>query len=479
MNPTLTAILVLVYFGILMLISHSQSQHCSNDSFFRGNRKSPWIVVAIGMVGASLSGVTFVSVPGMVRGNDMLYLQTVLGFFVGYILIANILLPTYFKLDSPSIYVYLRKRFGNRSYRTGASFFLLSKTIGAAARLYVVAIILQTFILDAWKVPFPVTVSLIMLMIWLYTRKSGIKTIVWTDLLQTLCLLTALVLIITGLVRSLDMTAGEACRAIVRDEHFHLFEFRDWSSKQHFVKQFFSGIFIALVMTGLDQDMMQKNLSINNLKDAKKNIYTYGFCFLPVNFLFLGLGVLLLVFAQRNGFELPVKSDDILPVLATRHLGPAVAIFFMIGIISAAFSSADSALTALTTSFCVDILDRPDDNRLRKRLHLLLSALMLAIILIFRQANNGSLIDAIYVIAGYTYGPLLGLYAFGLFTRRPINDRRTPFIAVASPLVCALLQYLSTHFLHYAMGYELLMLNGLLTFFALWISGLHMEEKTV
>ncbi|MBQ7162929.1 MAG: sodium:solute symporter [Bacteroidales bacterium] len=473
MSVYLVGGLLLAYFGLLMLISSLQTnRRKSNEVFFLGSRRSPWVVVAIGMVGASLSGVTFVSVPGMVRSSDMLYMQTVLGFFVGYVLIAEILLPTYFRLRSPSIYAYLNERLGKCSYKTGASFFLLSKTIGAAARLYVVAIILQTFFFDRWHVPFWVTVSCIIVMIWLYTARSGIKTIVWTDMLQTFFLLTALVLIIVGVVRSLGASPAECWQTLVADEHFRLFEFRDWHSKQHFVKQFLSGIFIALVMTGLDQDMMQKNLSISNLKDAKRNIYSYGFAFIPVNFLFLSLGVLLIIFAARNGYALPEASDKILPVFATQgYLGGAVTIFFMLGIIAAAFSSADSALTALTTSLCVDILERPDDSRLRRRMHVVISLFVLGIIMIFKIVNSGSLIDALYTITGYTYGPLLGLFAFGLTTRRPVWDRATPWIALASPLICALIQYLSTRYLHYSFGYELLMLNGLLTFAALWASG--------
>ena len=479
MSVYLVGGLLLAYFGILMLISALQpNRRKSNDVFFMGSRRSPWVVVAVGMVGASLSGVTFVSVPGMVRGSDMLYMQTVLGFFVGYVLIAEILLPTYFRLKSPSIYAYLHDRLGRRSYKTGASFFLLSKTIGAAARLYVVAIILQTFFFDRWQVPFWLTVSCIIVMIWLYTARSGIKTIVWTDMLQTVCLLTALVLIIVQVARSLGMGPGECWQALVADGHFHLFEFQDWHSKQHFVKQFFSGIFIALVMTGLDQDMMQKNLSISNLKDAKRNIYTYGFAFIPVNFLFLSLGVLLLIFAARHGYALPEASDEILPVFATQgYLGPAVTIFFMLGIIAAAFSSADSALTALTTSLCVDILDRPDDSRLRRRMHVVISLAVLLIIMVFRWVNSDSLIDALYTITGSTYGPLLGLFAFGLTTRRPVLDSATPYIALASPLLCALIQYLSTRYLHYTFGYELLMLNGLLTFAALFLCGRHRHDS--
>lgn len=473
------AALLLAYFLLLMLVSSFQGKKQTNDSFFRGDRRSPWIVVAIGMVGASLSGVSFVSVPGMVRASSMLYMQTVLGFFVGYLLIAKVLLPTYYKQNAPSIYVYLQQRFGVRSYKTGAAFFLISKLIGAAARLYVVAIILQTFIFDAFKVPFVLTVAIIILMIWLYTMRSGIKTIVWTDLLQTVALLSALVLTLIQLAKSLDLNAAETWQALTTSEHFKFFEWQDWHSKQHFVKQFFSGIFIALVMTGLDQDMMQKNLSINNLKDAQRNVYCYGFAFIPVNFLFLCLGVLLLFFAQTKGIALPAANDDILPVLATQgYLGKATAMIFLLGIVAAAFSSADSALTALTTSFCVDIVGRPDDVRLRRRVHVLISLLMLLIILVFRAVNSGSLIDAIYTIAGYTYGPLLGLFALGLCTKSSLNDRWTPYVAVAAPVICALLQYISTNYWGYVFGYELLMMNGLITFVVLWWSGKRLTHRS-
>lgn len=472
MAPSFVIILLAGYFAVLMGVSLLQkSKVVGNESFFSGNRRSPWYVVSFGMIGASLSGVTFVSVPGMVRSNDMLYMQTVLGFFVGYVIIAEILLPVYFKQDSSSIYSYLKQRFGQHTYKTGSSFFLLSKLIGAAARLYVAVLILQVFILDSWNVPFWLTATFILLMIWLYTRRGGIRTIVWTDMFQTLCLLGALILLIVQACRALHLDAGGAVTAICHNPHFHWFEFADWHSKQHFVKQFFSGIFIALVMTGLDQDMMQKNLSISRLKDAKRNIYAYGAAFLPVNFLFMCLGVLLLILAAENGIALPAAGDDILPMFATQgYLGQAACILFVIGIIAASFSSADSALTALTTSFCVDLLEKPADEELRRRVHIGMSLAMLALVLVLKAVNSTSVLDAIYMIAGYTYGPLLGLFAFGLITRRPVSDRLVPFIAVASPLLCAGIQWLSTHYLHYTLGYELLMLNGLLTFIALRFS---------
>ncbi len=483
MNEFLVLGLVLAYFGLLLLISIlSKGSDQNNNAFFLGERKSPWIVVAIGMIGASISGVTFVSVPGMVRENSFLYMQTVLGFFVGYVLIARILLPVYYRLNAPSIYVYLKQRFGKYSYKTGAAFFLLSKTIGAAARLYVMAIVLQVFVLEKWGVPFALTAALIIAMIWIYSSRNGIKTIVWTDMLQTICLLTAMVLIIIQLTKSLQPESGSVWGLMKASPYMKMFEFEDWHSKQHFVKQFFSGIFIALVMTGLDQDMMQKNLSIPNLKKAKRNIYTYGFAFIPVNFLFLSLGVLLLLFAQKNQLELPLLSDDILPFISTgSYLGLDASIFFIIGIISAAFSSADSALTSLTTSFCVDILDRRDDVRLRKWVHLLISIFFLFIILIFKAVNNRSLIDAIYVIAGYTYGPLLGLFTYGLFSKKPVRDKWVPYIALSAPLLSAFLQFISSRYWSYSMGYELLMLNGGLTLLMLWLSGktLHPDRQLI
>ena len=479
MGPTTLIILMLGYFLVLMCVSWMQkSKSAGNRAFFQGDGHSPWFVVSVGMVGASISGVSFVSVPGMVLNNDMLYMQTVLGFFVGYILIAEILLPIYYSLDSPSIYTYLLNRFGNRSYKTGSAFFLLSKITGAAVRLYVVVLILQYFILDSLGIPFAVTTAVILLMVWLYSRQGGIKTIVWTDLFQTLILLSAMVLLIIQVCHAMDVSAMEACGIICKDEHFRWFEWSDWHSQQHFVKQFTSGIFIALVMTGLDQDMMQKNLTIRNIKDARRNIYIYGFSFVPVNFLFMCLGILLLVFADREGIALPASTDDILPMFATRgYLGNASCILFVIGIVAASFSSVDSALTALTTSFCMDILGRKDDTRARRLTHVGMTIVIFVLVVILNSNKNNSLLDIIYVIAGYTYGPLLGLFAFGLFTKRNARDCLTPMIAVVSPLICGALQLFSTRILGYSFGYEILMVNGMLTFSALWLSSARQNSK--
>ena len=346
MNSYIILFIIAAYFTVLLLIAWITGRNNSNEAFFLGDRKSPWYIVSIGMVGTSLSGVTFVSVPGMVRAIDMTYMQTVLGFFVGYIIIAKVLLPLYYKLQLTSIYSYLDDRIGRRGYKTGASFFLLSKIVGAAARLYLVVLILQTYVFNAWNIPFAVTAILSILLVWLYTFRSGIKTIIWTDTLQALCLVAMLIVIIWQVKDKMGLDFGGMAQTLVESPHFRIFEFGDWHSTQNFFKQFFSGIFITIVMTGLDQDMMQKNLSCKSLKDAQKNMYTYGFAFTPVNFLFLALGVLLLTLAAQQNIQLPTLNDDILPMFCTSGiLGGSILIFFTIGIIAAAFSSADSALT--------------------------------------------------------------------------------------------------------------------------------------
>ena len=471
--------IIAVYFGLLLFIAWlTGRKSSSNDAFFTGNRQSPWYIVSIGMIGTSLSGVTFVSVPGMVRSIDMTYMQTVFGFFVGYIIIAHILLPLYYKLKLTSIYSYLKDRIGHRGYKTGASFFLLSKSIGAAARLYLVVLILQHYVFDAFNIPFAVTVILSILLVWIYTFRSGIKTIIWTDTIQAICLIAMLVVIIWQVKDALGMSFVEMSTSVANNPHFRIFEFNDWNSSQHFAKQFFSGIFITIVMTGLDQDMMQKNLSCRNLKEAQKNMYTYGFAFTPVNFLFLVLGILLLIVAEQKQIALPELSDDILPMFCTSGiLGNSILIFFTIGIIAAAFSSADSALTALTTSYCVDIRQREGDEQLRRRAHIGIAVVFGLFILMFKTLNSTSVIDAIYIMCSYTYGPLLGLFAFGLFTNRKPCDKLVPYIAVASPLVCFVLEKTAMQCWGYKFGYELLMINGLLTFVGLYVSGRDGEQR--
>ncbi|WP_306305802.1 sodium:solute symporter [Marinifilum fragile] len=431
-------------------------------------------MVAFGMVGASLSGVTFISVPGWVKSIDFTYMQMVLGYMLGYIVVANILLPLYYKLNLTSIYTYLDGRFGRASYKTGASFFLLSRTIGASFRLFLMANVLQITVFDAWGVPFAVTVVITILLIWLYTFKGGIKTIVWTDTLQTLFMLLAVGVSIFLIMDKLNLNISGLTNMISESEYSQVFVFDDWHSKQNFFKQFFTGAFITIVMTGLDQDMMQKNLSCKNLGEAQKNMYWYGFAFIPANLLFLILGALLLVFAHHEGIAIPERGDDLFPLLATQHLGPVVSLFFLVGLMAAAYSSADSALTSLTTSFTVDILDADESDevktrKLRRQSHVLFSALLLLVIMIFRAINDDSVIAAIFTVAGYTYGPLLGLYAFGLFTKLQVKDKLVPIIAILSPVICYILKDNSVDWFGITIGFELLMINGALTFIGLWL----------
>ena len=549
-------ITIAIYFALLLLISNLVGKG-GNDAFFRGNRQSPWPVVAFGMIGASLSGVTFISVPGMVMTIDMTYLQMCIGFIFGYILVAFVLLHLYYKYNLTSIYSYLDVRFGRTCRKTGSSFFLLSKMTGAAARLYLVCLILQQYVFDALRVPFVLTVVGTLLLIWLYTHKSGIKAIVWTDSLQTLCLIVALILILLKASDMLGMSFGEAMTAVWNDPHSRIFEFSDWSSKQHFWKQFLSGIFIVIVMTGLDQDMMQKNLSCKNLRDSQKDLCSYGLLFAPVNFLFLSLGVMMMLLYAKTGTPLPAKGDSLLPdFIATGLMGQAVLVFFTIGIIASAFSSADSALTALTTSFCIDILgiedseekmkneegrmkneecrmknenntsneqskthssfgakrqffihhsERSDNSsfgakrqffilhseqsdnsssfilhssfsnpeRTRKWVHVCMMVIFVLFILGFKALSNSSVIDTIYTIASYTYGPLLGLFAFGMTTHLKPRDKWIPFIAILSPIICYAIDSITLQVSGYKFGYEMLMFNGILTYIGLLLISKH------
>jgi Na+/proline symporter len=406
-------------------------------------------------------------------------MQMVFGFFFGYLVIAYVLLPLYYRLNLTTIYGYLEQRYGPKSYKTGAWFFLISKIVGAAARLYLVAFILQTLVFDAWGVPFVVTVIGIILVIWLYSHKSGIKTIIWTDWLQTILFITALILIVWQVAMRLNLNFGGVVTTIANSSHSRIFVFDDWGSTQNFFKQFFSGMFITIVMTGLDQDQMQKNLTIRTLKDAQKNVVSYGLAFAPINFLFLCLGVLLIVFAEQNGIMLPDVSDNILPVIASEYLGQTVLAIFIMGIVAAAFSSADSALTALTTSFCVDILNMKPvsqtkvqeqrDIRTRRIVHLGVSAAFVLIILLIEAIGSDSIITAIYKLASYTYGPLLGLYVFGLYSKVKPMDKWVPYVAIASPVLCFIIEIAMQQLFGYQVGYELLLMNGLFTGMGLWI----------
>lgn len=474
MSPYLVIFIIAAYFLLLISISYFTSRNANNQAFFLGNRKSPWYIVAFGMISASLSGVTFISVPGWVVNSNFSYMQMVLGYLLGYFVIANVLMPMYYRLNLTSIYTYLGQRFGKYSYKTGSSFFLLSRVIGASFRLFLVANVLQIVVFNALNIPFWITVVITILLIWLYTFKGGIKTIIWTDSLQTVFMLAAVGVTVVLISKQMHLDFKGVVDTVMNNEHSKLFYFDDFRGANYFFKQFFAGAFIAVVMTGLDQDMMQKNLSCRNIHEAKKNMYWMSISLVPVNLLFMSLGVLLVVFAQQNGIAIPERTDDLFPLIATQgYLSPIVSVFFIIGLVAAAYSSADSALTALTTSFTVDILNPQNKSEvelkaIRKKVHVGVSAVLVMVILIFNAINNESVISAIFKVAGYTYGPLLGMYAFGMFTKYKTKDQYVPHIAIASPIICYFLNVYSKQFMGgYQIGFELLILNGLITFIGL------------
>ena len=473
MKPEYIILLIVAYFSVLILISYLTGKSADNRTFFKANNSSPWYLVAFGMIGASLSGVTFISVPGWVEGQNMSYFQMVLGYVVGYAVIGLVLLPLYYRLNLTSIYTYLEDRFGKHSYKTGASFFLLSRTIGAAFRLFLVANVLQIILFDAYGIPFWITVSITILLIWLYTFKGGIKTIVWTDTLQTLFMLIAVGVCIYTI--SDEMEISNIFSYVADSELSKTFFFDDVNAGNYFWKRFLAGAFVAIVMTGLDQDMMQKNLTCRNLKDAQKNMFWFTIVLVIVNFFFLALGVLLTDYAQQNGID--AHKDQLFPIIATKgNLGLATAIFFLLGLIAAAYSSADSALTSLTTSFSIDILeidkkkDKKEQEKTRKKIHILFSFILIATILVFKYfIADESVIAKIFTFANYTYGPLLGLYAFGLFTKLKVKDKMVPFICLVSPFLTFSVNYLALEYIGFDFGFSLLILNGLVTFIGLYI----------
>ncbi len=479
MSSAVIAGIVALYFLFLLLIARITSKGADNSSFFVGNKNSPWYLVAFGMIGTSLSGVTFISVPGWVGTSQFSYLQMVLGYLLGYLVVANVLMPLYYRLNLTSIYTYLEQRFGFWSYKTGAFYFLLSRTIGAAFRLYLVANVLQIAIFDDWNIPYYLTVAITILLIWVYTAKGGIKTIVWTDSLQTLFMLLAVGVAIYQIRDQLDLGFSELLSTVKASDYSQVFFFDDWRASNFFWKQFLSGAFITIVMTGLDQDMMQKNLSCKNIKEAKWNMFSMSIVLVFVNVLFLGLGALLFIYSNQNGIEIPAKTDELFPSLALGNtLGIAVSVFFILGLIAAAYSSADSALTALTTSVCVDFLaveKKPEleAQRTRKTTHIIMSFVLYLVILIFSFISDGSVISSLFKVAGYTYGPLLGLYAFGLLHKIELKDKWVPLICLICPIICYVIQLNSEVWLNgYKFGFELLMLNGLLTYI-----GLHLLRK--
>jgi Na+/proline symporter len=465
------------YFAILLCIAWRTGRNADGAAYFLGNRASPWYAVAFGMIGDSLSGVTFISVPGAVGRDSFGYLQIVLGYVLGYVVIAAVLLPLYYSLNLTSIYAYLRQRFGPWAQRSGSAFFLISRTLGAAARLYLASSVVQAFVFDAWGLPYWVSVAAILALILGYTIRGGIKTLVWTDTFQSTCLLLGVLLSIAALMGRLDLGAGDFVRTVTEGPHAQVF-FWDWRAPDYFWKHFTSGALIAVVMTGLDQNMMQKNLSCRSLREAQINMVSFGFVVVLVNLLFLALGALLHAYAAAEGVGLPARSDELFPLLALEHLGGFAAVAFLLGLTAATFSSADSVLTTLTTSFCLDILHldegeaRPGQRlaRVRHGVHALFAVLLFFVILGFRAVDNAALITVVLALAGYTYGPLLGLFAFGLVCDTPVRDRWVPLVCVASPLICYALAENAPRLLGgYRFGFELLLLNGLLTAAGLWL----------
>lgn len=467
----------LSYTALLFIISWWTSRKSGNSSFFLGDKESPWYVVAYGMIGASLSGVTFISIPGTVGTEGFNYMLIVLGYLLGYYAISRILLPLYYKLNLTSIYTYLLDRFGKKSYKTGATFFLLSRIIGASFRMFLVINVLQIFVFNELGIPFWLTVIGFIGLILLYTYQAGIKTIVWTDTLQTTFMLLAVVITIYFISDDLQLSVVSLYKNIDNEGLTKMLDF-DWNSKSNFIKQFFSGTFIAIVMTGLDQDMMQKNLSCKNLKDAQKNIISLSWALVPVNFIFLSLGGILFYYAQTKGIIIKGTSDNLFPTIALDHLGLGAGIVFIIGLIAAAYSSADSALTSLTTSFSIDILgiERNQEmhptkkERTRKQVHIGMAIVLALVISAYQLINDQAIITKLFTIAGYTYGPLLGLFAFGLFTKKGVKDSMVPFIALIAPILSYLIKVYSPKFFNgYQIGFELLIINGLIMFFGLFL----------
>ena len=465
MSSALIIIIIVIYFLVLVGISFITGKSDSNASFFSGDKQSPWYIVAFGMVGASLSGVTFISVPGWVAASEFSYMQMVFGYLLGYFVIATVLMPLYYRMNLTSIYGYLQSRFGNSSYKTGAIFFLISRVIGASFRLYLVANVLQIAIFDSWGVPFEITVVVTILLIWVYTFRSGIKTIIWTDTLQTLFMLVAVGLSIYFISVDMNLNFKSLISTVKESDYSQIFF---WEGKQHFLRQFLSGAFMAIVMTGLDQDMMQKNLSCKSLADAQKNMFWFSIVLVIVNLLFLSLGALLYMYAETHVLSFN-KADDLFPAVALNGgLGIGVGVLFILGLIAAAYSSADSALTSLTTSFCIDLLGFDINSGLkeikqRKLVHFGFSILLVLVILVFKSINDESVISALFKVAGYTYGPLLGMYAFGLFTNLNIKDNWVPLVAIFSPVACYIIQ------IYIPFGFELLILNGFITFIGLYL----------
>lgn len=475
MNPYISLLILVVYFGMLITVSIFTARGADTNTFFTANRQSPWYLVAFGMIGTSLSGVTFVSVPGAVVNIQFSYFQVVIGYILGYFVIGTVLMPLYYRLNLISIYSYLEQRFGFWSYKTGSGFFLLSRTVGSAVRLYVAAQVLQLALFKPLGIPFEVAVAITIFLIWIYTFKGGVKTIIVTDTLQTFFLITAVVLTIILVSSELNLHGiGDIWTSVQKSGYSKIF-YWDTNDPKNFFKQFFAGVFIAIVMTGLDQDLMQKNLTCKNIGEAQKNMFWFVVVLVIVNFLFLSLGALLYVYAEAQGIPAPAKTDDFYPMLALNHLGLVVGITFLLGITAATYASSDSALTALTTAFCIDFMSiekRPEEKRasIKFWVHVGFSVVFYLVILVFNRMNNKEVITAVFDLAGYTYGPLLGLFSFGAFLKRPVKDRFVPFVCILAPVLTYIINDHSAEWFNgYKFGFERLIINGLITFIGLWL----------
>ncbi len=477
MNPVTIIAIIAAYFTVILTISFLTSRKAKGVDFYTGSKNSPWWVVAFGMIGTTLSGVTFISVPGWVSSDaKMTYFAVILGNFIGYIIITMVLLPLYYRMNLTSIYTYINKRFGYYSYKTSAVLFLISKIIGAAFRLFIVALVLQITIFTPLNIPFAVNVFITLFLIWAYTFKGGIKTIIWTDLIQTALLIFAVIFTIVVINNQLNFSFIDMTKAIYNNSQSKMFDFSNLVNNPHnFFKQFIAGIFITIVMVGLDQDMMQKNLSLKNIKEAKKNFFSFAFIFIPINLIFLSLGVLFVIYMEANNIPYPTRTDEIYTLLATNYLGQSTAIFFILGVIAAAFSSANSALIALTTSYMVDL--HPNKNKSEEQLsktrfktHIVFTIVIALVIILFNAMNDASVVKAIFKFAGYTYGPLLGLFTMGILFKLEIKDKWVPVVCIVAPTISIILDKFSQEILGgYKFGFEILIVNGLLTFIGLLI----------
>jgi Na+/proline symporter len=491
MTPALVLTIIIIYFGILILISVITSKGADTHTFFTANRQSPWYLVAFGMIGSSLSGVTFISVPGNVGKIGFGYFQVVLGYLVGYWVIIGVLMPLYYRLNLISIYTYLEKRFSFWAYKTGAGFFLVSRTLGSALRLYLAATVLELFLFRPWaeqydiKVPFFVIVAITLLLIWVYTFRGGVKTIVYTDAFQTLFLVSAVCIAVWQISDDLGWSLTQMVEKIAESKYSKIFYMDDPNSTLYFWKYFFGGMFITISMTGLDQEIMQKNLTCKTLGDAQKNMFWFSIVLVIVNLLFLTLGSLLYFYAERHNIQIPASTDELFPMLAMNNFSLLVGIFFLLGITASSYASADSALAGLTTSFCIDFLnfkDKPEEVRKKQKfmVHLGFSLLFLVVIVIFREINERSVIDAVLNVAGFTYGPLLGLFTFGLFTRFPVRDKLVPIVCLLSPVLSYILSANSEKLFNgYKIGIEVLIINGMLTFIGLLLISERKKESVV